>query len=342
MESNQLAERFITFAEEECAGSSELYEFLSLKIANDRELLELSSYAQARQPVPNLFFGAVHYLLLKESNHELSQYYPSITAKPGAYADSFPCFKAFCVKQREQITAILKERIVQTNEVRRCGYLYPIFTHIYNTVKKPLSLIEIGTSAGLQLLWDKYAYTYNSKEIYGDLNANVHIQSTIKGGTLPPLSKNSPPVANRFGVDLHINDLADCEDALWLNALIWPEHKERRLLFEQASICMMRNSVEINLIEGDGIGCLENLSKEIPKESVICIFHTHVANQMTADLKNRLIDNVKSIGEERDAFHIYNNIWDGALHLDSFINGKETHERIAKTDGHGKWFEWLL
>lgn len=342
MESNQLAERFITFAEEECAGSSELYEFLSLKIANDRELLELSSHAQAGQPVPNLFFGAVHYLLLKDSNHELSQYYPSITEKTKAYEDSFPYFKAFCLKQREQITAILKERIVQTNEVRRCGYLYPIFTHIYNTVKKPLSLIEIGTSAGLQLLWDKYSYTYNAKEVYGNMNSNVHIQSTIRGGITPPISKRCPPVDKRFGVDLHINDLADFEDSLWLNALIWPEHKERRLLFEQASLCLLHNRAEINLIEGDGIGRLEDLSKEIPKDSVICIFHTHVANQMTADLKNRLIDNLKSIGEKRDVFHIYNNIWDGDLHLDSFINGKETHERIAKTDGHGKWFEWLL
>lgn len=342
MEINQLARRFIRFSEQECAGSSELYEFLSLKIANDRQLLELSSHAQAGQPVPNLFFGAVHYLLLKESNHKLSQYYPSITEKPKACEDSFPDFKSFCLKRQEQISEILKKRIVQTNEVRRCGYLYPIFTHIYTAVKKPLSLIEIGTSAGLQLLWDKYAYTYNSEEIYGDMDSNVHIQSTIRGGIIPPISKWCPPVDKRFGVDLHINDLADFEDALWLNALIWPEHKERRLLFEQASICLMHNRAEINLIEGEGIGRLEDLTKEVPKDSVICIFHTHVANQMATDLKSRLIDNVKSIGERRDVFHIYNNIWDGDLHLDAFINGKETNERIAKTDGHGKWFEWLL
>jgi hypothetical protein len=69
MEISRLSDRFKTFAEKECAGSSELYEFLSTKIAEDNEILELSSNAKEGQPVPNLLFGAVHYLLLKGNEH---------------------------------------------------------------------------------------------------------------------------------------------------------------------------------------------------------------------------------------------------------------------------------
>lgn len=48
----QVSEQFKTFAKRECKGSSKLYEYLSLKIADDEEMLELSSYAQEGQPIP--------------------------------------------------------------------------------------------------------------------------------------------------------------------------------------------------------------------------------------------------------------------------------------------------
>ncbi|MGR6008539.1 DUF2332 family protein [Bacillus cereus] len=35
----------------------------------------------------------------------------------------------------------------------------PSFNYIFNKVNKPLALIEIGTSSGLQLFWDQYSYS---------------------------------------------------------------------------------------------------------------------------------------------------------------------------------------
>lgn len=168
MPHTQFSERFKNFAYRECRGSSELYEYLSLKIADDEELLQLSSYARSGQPTPNLFFGAVHYLLLKGTEHSLKNYYPSVVEFPKDKVDSFPHFRSFCQLYREEIIVILKTKLVQTNEVRRCGYLYPCFSHIYSQTNKPLSLIEIGTSAGFQLLWDKYYYSYGSDGSFGN------------------------------------------------------------------------------------------------------------------------------------------------------------------------------
>ncbi|MFD1174549.1 DUF2332 domain-containing protein [Oceanobacillus picturae] len=342
MEANQLSKRFKTFAKEECAGSSELYEYLSMKVAENDELLKLCSYAREGQPVPNLFFGAIHYLLLNGAKHELNLYYPSIVKKPKAPHASFQSFKNFCSTYEEQIIPILKSKFVQTNEVRRCGYLYPSFAYAYNKVKKPLALIEIGTSAGFQLLWDKYAYTYNSDEVFGCTNSDVHINSEIVGKNIPTLSKVTPPVADRYELDLHINDLSNEEDSLWLNALIWPEHKERRNLFGKAERYVRGNKDEIHLIQGDGVELLPQIVKQIIEDSTICIYHTHVANQMPVDVKQKLLGRIKLISEERDVLHLYNNLWDKDLHLDSFINGVEHNEVIAKTDGHGRWFEWKL
>ena len=59
---------------------------------------------------------------------------------------------------------------------------------------------------------------------------------------MPQLLKESPPVVGRIGLDLHVNDLQSDEDYLWLRALIWPEHKERLEMFDEAA-----SLVKINL-----------------------------------------------------------------------------------------------
>lgn len=153
-----ISQIFLNFAEKECKGSSLLYEHLSIEIARNEMILDICMNARKGQPIPNLLFGAVHYLLLKGKLHPLKEYYPSIVESPKSYQHSFPFFKDFCLEYKRELEKILQSRMVQTNEVRRCAYLYPAFCTIYEKVRKPLALIEIGTSAGLQLFWDKYAY----------------------------------------------------------------------------------------------------------------------------------------------------------------------------------------
>jgi len=341
MEKNPLSEKFKNFAVLECKGSSQLYEYLSLKIAEDKDILELASHSKEGQPVPNLLFGAVHYLLLKGKTHSLKEFYPSIVDEPRNDVDeSYKYFKDFCEQNKNEIITILKTKLVQTNEVRRCSYLFPTFCYIFDTIKKPLALIEIGTSAGLQLLWDKYSYSYETNEIYGDRNSEVHITSEIKGENSPFLQGSIPPVASRIGIDLNTIDLTNDEEYLWLKALIWTNHNQRRELFQKASGYVKDNP--LTLIEGDGVELLPELSKSISRDYCICVFHTHVANQMPMDVKKRLLEQVKLIGENREIFHVYNNIQDRNMHLDYYIDGKEYVNTVGKTDGHGRWFSWEL
>ncbi len=253
-----LSERFKRFASTECKGSSRLYEFLSMKISGASDLLELSSYCRPGQPVPNLFFAAVHYLLLSGVDHELREFYPDLVDEPRPVEESFHVFHDFCQRYRDDVIRLLQTRLVQTNEIRRCTYLYPSFCHIYNKTEKPLSLIEIGTSAGLQLLWDQFQYSYETGESYGNLNSPVHLTARLRNGVMPPLSRKSPPVVFRAGIDLHVIDLSNKDDYLWLKALIWPDHRERLQWFEQAA--QMIKSHPVNLIEGDGVILLVRVS----------------------------------------------------------------------------------
>lgn len=337
---NVLSERFRIFAERECKDSSSLYEHLAGNIANDLDLLKLAAHSKPGQPVPNLLLGAVHYLLLSGVEHELAAYYASIVEEPKESLGAINCFKDFCMQNENEIVQLLENKLVQTNEVRRCAYLYPSFCHIYKITKKPLTLIEIGTSAGLQLLWDKYTYSYGSNQKYGSEHSTLKISAEIKGDKFPFLFQHSPPVTRRIGLDLHINNLNDPEDYRWLKALIWPEHKERNMYFEKAAYCLKSQPIE--LIEGDGVSILPEIVPTVSHDSSICIFHTHVANQIPADTKKILIEQIQSLGKEREVFHLYNNMRDMDLHLDYYINGNGYNETLAETDGHGRWFKWKL
>lgn len=337
---NRIAAKFGEFAVHECRGSSPLYEFLSIRIAEDPEMLGLASKAGQDQPVPNLFFGAVHYLLMKGYVHPLAEYYQSFTEKPLPTEGAYPDFVGFCREHSDEMIKLLKKKIVQTNEVRRCSYLYPVFSHISHLTQKPLALFEIGTSAGLQLFVDQYSYSYGTGLKYGNPDSAVHITSELRGekSFLNPMPH--PEVATRIGIDLHINDVRNTEDKLWLKALIWPEHHERRELFEKAASYVSKQT--LRLIEGDGVEILKSLAAVIPGDQVICVFHTHVANQISVESKETLLNQIKEIGKQRTIFHIYNNIYDRMLHLDYYLDGKESLNTIGETEGHGRWFSLNL
>ncbi|WP_082232355.1 DUF2332 domain-containing protein [Halobacillus massiliensis] len=334
----QLSPLYKRFSKEAQKGSSVLYSFLSEKIAEDEEILELAAAANKDQPNPNLLLGSVHYLLLQGNNHPLRKYFPSLTLHPLRKEEAFLEFRDFCRLNASEIRKLLKSKLVQTNEVGRCSYLYPCFSYVHEQFNKPLALIEIGTSAGLQLLWDHYRYCYDGIITSGTPNASVTIEAEIKSGTFPVLPVLPPPVSHRFGIDLHVNDLKNEEDLAWLKALIWPEHHERREQFLKAAQIVQQN--QLQLIEGNGVDLLPEIIEQIPDDSIVCVFHTHVANQIVNEVKYQLEETLKQIGQSRNIVHLYNNMWDEKLHLDMIINGETKELVIGETDGHGRWFTW--
>lgn len=334
-----LKRSFKSFAVE-CQNTSPLYEFLSLKIAKCDDILKLCKHARPGQPPPNILFGSVHHLLLNGKRHSLEKFYPSIIRNPLPVKDSFSHFVDFCQIYTDDIVELLKTKLVQTNEVNRCAYLYPVFGYIYDIAKKPLALIEIGTSAGLQLIWDKYCYSYGEDRYFGQLDSPVHLTSIVKGDVLPKISWEIPPITERIGIDLHVNDVTEREDYLWLLSLIWPEHHERRELFKRAA--NLRETIDIQLVEGDGIAHLEELITMTTDSSLICVYHTHVANQFSKEQKNELLQKVEDIGQTRDIVHIYNNMWDLDLYIDLYVDGEKKRAIVGVVDGHGKWFTWNL
>jgi hypothetical protein len=341
---NYLKERFLAFAETECKGNSELYHQLSIRIANDPELLIIAANTREGQPVPNIFFAAVHYLLLKNQDEELAKYYPSI--QKNLFAEiPFDIFKAFCVANEGDIRKIISKRIVQTNVINRCAYLMPIFSKIIAEEDKPTTLIDIGTSAGLTLNFDKYQYRYNDQTVFGE--SNVVVKSTIIGSAISEICSISQPIS-KIGIDQNLIDPGDKDEVLWLKALVWTDQLERFIAIDEAlKLDELKN---IKFIKGETISDFEKEILKIDRSQNLIIYATHVLYQFTQDRKDAFYAMLERIGQIRDFYFLsvegmksllemYHSK-ETVIELTSYKNNEKSVRFLAETNGHGNWIRW--
>lgn len=267
----ELAGQFTRF--KDYCGTSPLYARLSRAVAADDILLALAARARPGQPPPNLLFAAVHFLLLSNVKHPLAAFYPSVGGTDDG--DPLPAFRDFCRVYAREIEEILLTRRVQTNEVRRCAILLPAFGQIGKT----LNLIEIGASAGLNLLWDKYAYDYGDA---GKTGAGM-LTLTCEARSKVPVPKTMPTVTGRMGLDLNPVDVTDADAVLWLRALIWPEHGERMERLTQAVEIARQNPPELRA--GDALDLLPQAFADTPDEATLTVFHSFTVNQFSPEMR---------------------------------------------------------
>lgn len=238
---------------------------------------------------------------------------------------------------------MIATRLVQTNEVRRCACLLPAFGLVAQQAQGlSLALVEIGASAGLNLLWDRYGYDYGEDGSYGDLHSPVQLQCRLRGERRPVLPAIFPVVASRIGIDLHPIDVRNPEETIWLQALIWPEHDKRRR--------MLQNAIEIArkepppLVAGDALDLLPAIMASVPRNTTLCLFHTFVLNQFLPEARERLAALFAGEATRRDLY-VISIAWLDAevpqLALQSFQGGIRTVRKLAVCSGHARWMEWV-
>jgi hypothetical protein len=145
-----------------------------------------------------MLFAAVWYLLLRGIQDELVEFYPNLTTKPRPCEEAYPSFRAFCLKHTDEIIRLVTTYGVQNNEVGRCADLLLVFDRVARLGGgKPLAMIELGPSAGLNMLWDRYGYDYGERGYVGNRESPVQLHCEPRGDILPPLPKTIPVVSWR-------------------------------------------------------------------------------------------------------------------------------------------------
>ncbi|MEO6999167.1 MAG: DUF2332 family protein [Terracoccus sp.] len=78
--------------------------------------------------------------------------------EPGPY----PALRRFLLEHWDEMVPTIKRRRTQTNEAGRCAQLVPLLASLPQP--QPLALVEVGASAGLTLVRDRYFYSYRCDE----------------------------------------------------------------------------------------------------------------------------------------------------------------------------------
>jgi len=223
----------------------------------DRIFAWTGDLSPAGDSVPLRLAGALHALRLK--GMALVEAYPPNTV------DDDTLWRAVC-DAMVGFDAFIDDWInspPQTNEVRRSAALIAVGHALAARYPMEFSVRELGASGGLNLRWDRYGLKIGDQLFGSD---DVLTLTPDWDGPLPP---NTPPyITSAAGVDLNPLDPTHPDDALRLQAYLWPDQPER-LARTQAAISI----ATVPVTQGDAIDWLADNIAQRP-DTLQLIYHT--------------------------------------------------------------------
>jgi len=257
---------------------------------------------------------------------------------PSDYAE----LKRTLLEREDAVRQTIRDRATQTNEAGRLATLTPVFAQIAAEVG-PLSLIEVGASAGLCLYPDRYDYVWPP---LGALTGSGGPILSAEATPGLPMPDRHPEVAWRGGVDLNPLDVHDEDAMAWLTNLVWPEQDDRRHRLREA-IAIARQEPP-RIVRGDLFDALPALLAEAGQHGTPVVFHSAVVAYLDDGGRRRFHDTMIEL-LDRGAARWVSNEAPGVLtrvtrDLDvpagRFVLGLDGHP-VALTHGHGHSIEWL-
>jgi hypothetical protein len=378
-----IANRFRVFAEQVVARLP-LYRRLCEGAAGDLEVCERLLLAPPDQRTPNLLLAAVHDVLLAGALDPLGGWYPSIPGRnPSPQArsrqvgrgedDPWPHFRRLALEDA-RVAEHLRTRTTQTNEVGRSATLFPgLFQATFAASSappgalRPLGIVEIGASAGLNLHPGAYGYRYRVSARSTDAgrvrtvvgtDSKLMLDCELRGDHVPPLPEGALPISSAVGLDLRPVDLADPADARWLEACQWPEDL-LRLAQLRAAIALSHFDPP-RVVQGDAVDDVRRLVEQVAPEALPVVVSTWVLTYLPVARQEALMQVMDEIGADRDVAMVLSEQPeripgvsvpprpdgqpDGrstALIRLEWRNGERTAVRLADQHPHGRWLEWF-
>jgi len=290
------------------------------------------------QSVPLRLAGALHGLVLDGADQGLIAAYP-----PHAVGDDtlFAAVEAAMARNETRLMAWL-DHAPQTNEVRRAGALIPAIWWALARHDLPVTLSELGASAGLNLSLDRFALAVGGVGgvVHGPADSPVRLAPRWTG---PVPAPRPIRVADRAGVDL--NPLDPAEHALRLCAFLWPDQPER-LALTRGAIALCTAVPE----RGDAARWL-TARLATPRPGRLHVVYHSIAWQYfppaTQATARAALEAAGALATpEAPLAHIAMEA-DGDSHGAALMAqiwpappGQEGPQTLARVDFHGRWVEW--
>ena len=284
--------------------------------------------------------GAFHRLVRSGRAPELAALYPPC-------AETGPALDQALRRAAQRHGALLVKWLAsapQTNEVARSGVLIGGLLTLAAETGLPLELMEIGSSAGVNLHPEAYAYDFGAGRRWGQEDAPLTIRCEWRG-RIPPLDTELN-VTGRAGVDLapiDPNDQAQRERVL---AFIWPDQPER--LARTAAALDHASAKAVPIAKGDAADWVEGRLAEVPSPGVVrVLMHSITWQYLVLDQQRRIAGAMAAAGAR--ASDESSLAWlrlepDGpaktaAVQLTLWPGG--VPRLLGRGDYHGRFADWL-
>lgn len=222
----------------------------------------------------------------------------------------------------------------QTNEVGRCAALLPVLAEL----PQPLALIEVGASAGLCLLLDRYRYDYGADARLGAVHSQVRLGCELRGRSGPPA--RLPHVVWRAGLDLDPVEVTDPHAVGWLQTLVWPGQTARLHRLQAAPALAADDPPQV--VRGDLRTGLARLVAQAPTGATVVVFHSAVLAYLPPTDRARFAEHVTAmdvtwIGYEAPGVVAAATPLAPAPDADSAFLITRNGYPVAWADPHGDW-----
>jgi hypothetical protein len=263
------ADRYRAFADVEARGMSATYEAWAHGVADDPGTIAMIDELPPLKRQPNLVFSAARF--------------------HGAPTGPYDRFRDWLRPHWSEVRATALTHATQTNEAARCAMHVPALAGIDG----PIALLEVGASAGLCLFPDRYSYRYTGHERLDPDDGSSAVVLDCEAHGPVPVPARLPHVVWRAGIDLNPLDIRHADDLAWLEALVWPEHDDRReRLVAAAGIAA---SDPPSIVAGDLNERFGHLAAEAPDDATLVVFHTAVLAYLDEAARRRFVDQVTGL-----------------------------------------------
>jgi hypothetical protein len=316
----------------------------------ERHILEWPGDASAfGDSVPLRVAGALHYLVRAGRSPAVAALYPPHTAPDPATL--LATARAALLDNPSFVRDFLQSP-PQTNEVGRSAALIAGWLEIAARTRFPLELFEIGSSAGLNLIADRYAYRFGEFAWSAAGESRGQSSGQLSAPTLgcewtgrSPAVDAPLRVQSRRGCDRHPLNVVDPAQRERLLAYVWADQGER---IERLNAAIRTMLAEPAFVEtADAADWIQSVIGTGGAPGVTrVVFHSIVWSYLGGRAQQRIANHLAEVGAASSPdrplawlrLELVSKDEPAALRLTLWPDGED--QLLARVHPHGAWVHW--
>ena len=298
-----------------------------------------------KDAVPLRLAGGLHHLVLSGTDARLSRVYS------GQITDQAAVDRLVCelVETYDHLLLAWLDGPPQTNEAGRGAAIMAGLLWVARRVGPRLELFELGASAGINTMLDRYHFRLGKTAI-GPVNSAMQIAPEWRGERGPPAPPEDFKIVRVRGCDVEPVDLRDPEAALKLKAYVWPDAPGRLARIDAAIELARQNPPD--LVRQNADDFVDHILAQPQADGTTrALFHSIMWQYMPPSAQSRILTAMEQAGSaatpdrplawvalESDPATLRHELW-----VRYWNGGQKDGEKclLAIAHPHAAWVEWL-